>query len=181
MNSTVPWLISVDMETNSYLDRLLRHMAWANGEFIAQLARFPTQTWKLSLPNETGEEGTIDEIARHFIRSSAFYVRRLDGKEPVNPYDVPTSTEEMVQLAQFCKESDARLMQESHLPDGKTTFVHQGKVIERARSTILGQSIHHATEHRAQIASILTAHKAGRIDLDELDVWSYSDAEGLGD
>ena len=169
------------MESNSYLDRLLRHMAWANGEFIAQLARFPTETWKLALPNETGEEGTVGEIARHFIRSSAFYVRRLDGKEPTNKYEVPTRAEDMLELAQFCRESDARLREESYLPDGKTTFTRDGRLIERARSTILGQSIHHATEHRAQIASILTAHKAGRIDLDDLDVWSYSDAEGLGD
>jgi hypothetical protein len=50
----------------------------------------------------------------------------------------------------------------------------------RARSTVLAQAIHHATEHRAQIAGALAAHGIDALDLDELDVWAYGDAEGLG-
>lgn len=169
------------METNTYLDRLLRHMAWANGEFLSQLARIPAENWKLALPNEPGEEASIGEIARHFTRSSAFYVYRLDGAEPANAYDVPSTEADMLRLAHLCAQTDVRLREESLLPDVKTSFVRDGKTIVRARSTILAQSIHHATEHRAQIASILTSHKAGRIDLDDLDVWSYGDAEGLGE
>ena len=48
------------------------------------------------------------------------------------------------------------------------------------RSTIVGQAIHHATEHRAQIAAALATNGIDAIDLDELDVWAYGDAEGLG-
>jgi len=53
-----------------------------------------------------------------------------------------------------------------------------GKV--RARSTILGQAIHHATEYRAQVAAALATHGIDAINLDALDLWAYSDAEGLG-
>ena len=56
---------------------------------------------------------------------------------------------------------------------------YRGKVL-RARSTILGQAIHHATEHRAQIAGALATNGIDVIDLDALDVWAYADAEGLG-
>jgi uncharacterized damage-inducible protein DinB len=66
------------------------------------------------------------------------------------------------------------------MPEAMTTYVREGRTIVRARSTILGQSIHHATEHRAQIADILSLHGVKAIDLDEMDVWAYSDAEGLG-
>jgi hypothetical protein len=45
----------------------------------------------------------------------------------------------------------------------------------------LGQSIHHAIEHRAQIADILVMHGIKDIDLDEIDVWALGDAEGLGE
>lgn len=61
-----------------------------------------------------------------------------------------------------------------------TTFQREGKAIHRARSTILGQSIYHATEHRTQIADIFSLHGIRAIDLDEMDVWAYGDAEGLG-
>jgi uncharacterized damage-inducible protein DinB len=37
----------------------------------------------------------------------------------------------------------------------------------------LSQSIHHATEHRAQLASALEAKGFKPLDLDELDLWSY--------
>ena len=44
-----------------------------------------------------------------------------------------------------------------------------------------GPAIHHATEHRAQIAGALAAHGIDAIDLDELDLWAFGDAEGLGE
>ena len=46
-------------------------------------------------------------------------------------------------------------------------------MVKRWRSTILSQSIHHATEHRAQIASALEAKGFKPVDLDELDLWAY--------
>lgn len=52
--------------------------------------------------------------------------------------------------------------------------------LTRARSTVLGQSIHHATEHRAQIAGALVAHGVMALNLDDLDVWAFGDAEGVG-
>lgn len=52
--------------------------------------------------------------------------------------------------------------------------------LTRARSTVFGQSIHHATEHRAQIAGALVAHGVMALNLDDLDVWAFGDAEGVG-
>jgi uncharacterized damage-inducible protein DinB len=53
-----------------------------------------------------------------------------------------------------------------------------GKHMKRWRSTILSQSIHHATEHRAQLASALEAKGFMPVDLDELDLWSFESAQG---
>jgi len=50
---------------------------------------------------------------------------------------------------------------------------YEGKLVKRWRSTILSQSIHHATEHRAQIASALESKGFTPVDLDELDLWAY--------
>jgi hypothetical protein len=46
------------------------------------------------------------------------------------------------------------------------------------RSTILAQAIHHATEHRAQIAGALATNGNAAIDLDAIDLWEYADSEG---
>jgi hypothetical protein len=35
--------------------------------------------------------------------------------------------------------------------------------------------VHHATEHRAQIAGALAAHGITTVDLDAIDVWTYND------
>ncbi len=50
---------------------------------------------------------------------------------------------------------------------------YSGKLVKRWRSTILSQAIHHATEHRAQIASALEAKGFTPVDLDELDLWAF--------
>jgi len=40
---------------------------------------------------------------------------------------------------------------------------------------LVNQAIHHATEHRAQIAGALAAHGITSVDLDAIDVWSLHD------
>ena len=162
---------------NPILDRLYRHMAWANQTVLAQLKTIPTQALGLTSENE---EWSVAVIVEHFVRSAGFYVSRVTGELLPTDFKRPESHADLDQLAESCAGVDARLRELAAMPEGMTTYVHAGKTIVRARSTILGQSIHHATEHRAQIADILSLHGVKAIDLDELDVWAYSDAEGLG-
>ena len=91
----------------------------------------------------------------------------------------PTTVAELTELAARCAAIDARIRAQAAVPDGPSPSPDPGRP-GRARSTILGQAIHHATEHRAQIAGALSTHGIDAIDLDALDVWAYGDAEGLG-
>ena len=60
------------------------------------------------------------------------------------------------------------------LEDIQLEFVNaEGDQVKRWRSTILSQAIHHATEHRSQIASALEAKGFTPVNLDDLDLWSY--------
>jgi uncharacterized damage-inducible protein DinB len=159
-------------------DRLFRHMAWANATLIEQLAQLPAEALTYSSPGSA--DWSVGQIVAHFASSSGFYVARLEGTDvPIRPAP-PVTADDVRAIARLCAGSDSRLLELAALPDAMTTYVRDGKTIRRARSTILAQSIHHATEHRAQIAGALAAHGVFAIDLDELDVWSYSDAEGLG-
>ena len=56
---------------------------------------------------------------------------------------------------------------------------YSGKLVKRWRSTILSQAIHHATEHRAQIASALEAKGFISVNLDDLTVTKYEIETGL--
>jgi len=164
-------------EPNPILDRLYRHMAWANQSLLAKLKEIPSEALELSSENE---EWRVATIVQHYVRAAGFYVSRVTG-DPL-PTDVirPVTSGDLDELARRCAAFDARLRELAVMPEGMTTFVREGRTIIRARSTILGQSIHHATEHRAQIADILFLHGIKVLDLDELDVWAYSDFEGLG-
>jgi uncharacterized damage-inducible protein DinB len=69
---------------------------------------------------------------------------------------------------------DAALLEAVSLDDVQLEFTnYSGKLVKRWRSTILSQAIHHATEHRAQIASALEAKGFTPVDLDELDLWAF--------
>ena len=159
------------------LDRLFRHMAWANQLLFEQLTSVPEAALALSADND---EWSVGAILMHFVRSSGFYVARVTGDELRTDFHIPFTHRYIRELAIRCAESDARLRELAGEPEAMTTFIRDGVTIHRARSTIIGQSIHHATEHRAQIADILSLHAIRAIDLDAMDVWAYSDAEGLG-
>ena len=101
-----------------------------------------------------------------------------ESRAPRRP-SLPPWSAELTEVAARCAAIDARIRAQAAVPDGPSPSPDPGKP-GRARSTILAQAIHHATEHRAQIAGALSTHGIDAIDLDALDVWAYGDAEGLG-
>ena len=108
------------------------------------------------------------------------YAARLEGvARPEGVAPPPTTAAEVAELATRCAAYDARIRAQAALPDGVAGYSDPGSEA-RARSTIVGQAIHHATEHRAQIAGALATNGLDVIDLDALDVWAYGEAEGLG-
>ncbi|MFM2309224.1 MAG: hypothetical protein RLY87_1345 [Chloroflexota bacterium] len=158
--------------------RLFRHMAWANAQTFAILATMPEAVYAHSEP---GNDWNVGMIAAHLAEAATSYASRLDGAPYRDlPFERITSHAELVIAAAACAGADARLRQAAMLPEGMVAHRNDPQNI-RARSTVLGQSIHHATEHRAQIAGALVAHGIKALDLDALDVWALGDAEGLGE
>jgi uncharacterized damage-inducible protein DinB len=114
------------------------------------------------------------------VDAQRWYVWRL-AQDACDDSEVPTSGDAIRELAKLMATADSRIREEAALPDGITQYEREGRLITRARSTIIAQAIHHATEHRAQIADTLAAHGIMLINLDALDLWSFGTAEGLGD
>lgn len=158
------------------LDRLLRHMAWANAALIARLTELPTEALGLAAPRN---EWTVILILDHLVSAAGRYAARLEGAgRPERAASLATAAG-LAGLARDCAAYDARIRAQAVVPDGPAvSWDPDGP--SRRRSTILAQAIHHATEHRAQIAAALATNGIDAIDLDALDLWSYGEAEGRG-
>ena len=161
------------------LERLLKHMAWANQQTIAHLQALPGDALSAFATNP---EWKVSEIIRHIVESGRFYVYRITGNFPEIPGEKavePHSISDLVLLKSQAEAIDRALLECEPLEDIQVEFTnYEKKLVKRWRSTILSQSIHHATEHRAQIASALEAKGFKPVDLDALDLWSYESAKG---
>ena len=161
---------------DAYIDLLMRHMAWANQEVLGVVAGLPDSELLL-VPPGCEDDWTVGRIATHIAGSAYAYSCRVTLQTPSVPYPEPAKSSADVRAAMaLLAQADLVLREAASLPDEMLTFtLSDGTVRSRMRATILGQSIHHATEHRAQIADALTAHGKRVVDLDELDLWSFTE------
>jgi uncharacterized damage-inducible protein DinB len=158
------------------LDRLLAHMAWANQKTIEHLQTLPEDALKAFATNP---EWFAGEIVYHIVDSADHYAYRISGKPALTQPGDPCIDEvkviaDLARLKEQAAKADAMLLDCVKLEDIQLEFVNaEGEQVKRWRSTILSQAIHHATEHRAQIASALEARGFTPVNLDDLDLWSY--------
>jgi uncharacterized damage-inducible protein DinB len=156
------------------LDRLLRHMAWANAQLLARLQEQPIDALALTAPRN---EWSAGRILAHLLNAAQGYSTRLAGVTRPPDAETPTSAEELAELGARLAGADASLRAQATQPD--VLIAHPKRPGEQdLRSTILGQAIHHATEHRAQIAGALATNGNAAIDLDAIDLWEFAAAEG---
>lgn len=152
------------------LQRLLEHMGWANQRMFETLQSLPESTLSLSAWNP---EWQIGVIANHIVVASGRLIARISGEAAPAEGPAPTSMDELAALAALAAERDQRLLEMADVQDGPRVFVRYGEEVQFLASTILAQAIHHATEHRAQIADILAVNKQDVLNLDAMDLWSY--------
>jgi uncharacterized damage-inducible protein DinB len=164
------------------LNRLLAHMAWANQKTIEHLQTLPEDSLKAFATNP---EWFVAEIAHHIVDSADHYAFRISGKPALTQpgdecIDDVNVIADLARLKEQAAKVDAMLLDCVKLEDVQIEFLnYSDKLVKRWRSTILSQAIHHATEHRAQIASALEAKGFTPVNLDDLDLWSYEIETGL--
>lgn len=152
------------------LNRVFRHMAWANDRFFHQLSQLPEEAFNFSAWNP---EWTVSKVANHIVIAQGRFLTRLQKMEPFPEADFPATKIGMQQLTDKAKENDQQLLKMLDGPDEMLTFIRYGETVSYLRSTVLAQIVHHATEHRAQIADILAVNKMDVMNLDELDLWTF--------
>lgn len=152
---------------------LYRHHRWSNLTLIDFLSTLTDEQLSLTVP---GTYGSSLATIRHVISSDADYVRII----PDTP-EVPQVAEDgpfggWDELRQVADTADIALIGyvDTLTDDAFFIDVDDGVAFELTRSFLLGQIIHHATEHRSQIRTTLSAHGIAPPDIDTW-AWRKSD------
>lgn len=161
------------MADNHYLVQLLRHMNWANERMVEACRALSDDQLA---HEEVGTYGRLDETLIHLARAQGGYLKRLSDWKPTNEhrleYDEPFPGVDRIAwhlgftgawLAEIGGSASEEWMLE----------IEDDGVLERLPAWIvLLQAAHHATEHRQQIATALTALG---VEPPEPDLWAYWD------
>ena len=158
------------------MNRMLGHMAWANAKTITHLQTLPEEALSAYATNP---EWHVAEIIHHIVDSGDHYAFRISGipaltKPGDPPIDDVLAIADLARIKEQAAIVDKALLECVKLDDIQIEFVNaEDKLVKRWRSTILSQSIHHATEHRAQAVCALEARGIKAVNLDDYDVWAY--------
>jgi uncharacterized damage-inducible protein DinB len=152
------------------LTTLYSHNLWATLRLLDVCAGLTDEQLNATL---NGTFGSIRDTLQHIVSAEQSYFSRISTGKPLNrPENAPPPTiDEMISSV---RETGAGFI--AWVPNvqaGDTVEINwDGRRRDVPKTIILTQVINHATEHRAQIMTILT--QMG-IEPPELDSWSYFD------
>ena len=160
------------MSKSNTLETLFNHNLWANQQLLECCIDLTDDQLKASV---IGTYGSIQETLEHIVGSEqAYFIRISTGKQYRRPPDPPAWT--IKEMEDLLQESGQGLIEWAEKVEGNDTVLldWDGTQREVPKTIILTQAINHATEHRAQILTILTQLKISPPDLSS---WTYFDKQ----
>lgn len=153
--------------TENILARIFEHNNWANDQIMQACAKLTDE--QLDSPPQSATEGSIRQTLLHIANGQLGYLRILtlpleQRKERV---DLPFA--EIEQSLKQTGEALLKLVKEEKYPAEQLTTRDEYYV---QPWVILLQIINHATEHREQVKSMLTAMG---MEPPSIDGWDYGD------
>lgn len=152
--------------TDPTLLRAVRHNVWANLELLAFCARLETAQLAWTVP---GTYGSIHATLQHVVGAENGYLFALTGELPPGG----RLTSELVPLDHLVERERAngerieRVLGPDFDPDRVIVRRQGGTATARV---IVAQFIHHGSDHRAHVGTILGAHG---VEPPDLDVWAH--------
>jgi uncharacterized damage-inducible protein DinB len=153
--------------TDGLLNDAFAHHSWATLELIDACDSLDEHQQRTGTP---GVYGSIIETMRHLVGSDCSYLRVTSGGHPdfaADDADMAALRREMEAHASAWTELLGRDLDGDqwlvrHRPDGSETHATVG--------IRLAQALHHGTDHRSQVCTILT--NLG-VEPRAIDVWDY--------
>jgi uncharacterized damage-inducible protein DinB len=153
----------------SILVRMFEHNRWANLLAAEACAGLADAQLDATVP---GTAGSVRDTLMHIAGAEQRYVSRLSGRQPT--YGERDGWPGAETLRQALDESGRALiaLAERADPDEVLKGEYQGRPYALPVATVYVQAINHATEHRSQIATILSQQGAESPDFSG---WAWSD------
>jgi uncharacterized damage-inducible protein DinB len=158
------------------LSEAFQHHLWATETLIKHLRSLPPEALEARAP---GVYGGVLATLSHMVDADSRYLRYLEGTPPP-PKTAPDATRTLDQLADALRDQAPRwrivLARAGELD---VTLPARGERPElpHAANLLFAQALHHGTDHRSQICTILTSAGYAAPDVD---VWSYWMARRAG-
>lgn len=142
---------------NSVLTALFQHNKWANLKLLEFCENLTHEQLRATA---VGTYGDILNTLPHIIGAELRYVQRVNGKEPPTPplsRDHWPGFDELKQLARWTSDEMLQLAVSARADTLVREHWDEDKVTEEyPLASLMLQALNHGTEHRAQIATILT-------------------------
>ena len=162
--------------TKTLLDDAFAHHVWATLQVMDVCAGLEPAQLEATAP---GTYGSILDTLRHIAGADSGYLFAMTGGK-VQPIDV--EQEEQMDLAELRRRvegfvSDYRSLLATDLDPDRVVVRHRddGSETHAPLGIRLAQVVHHGTDHRSQICTILTTLG---IEPPLIDVWDYADQDG---
>lgn len=157
----------------SVLITLFKHNAWANLTLLDFCESLSDQQLDTTA---VGGFGSIRDTLQHIVDAEVSYVERVNGKLPAQPLS-RDQFPEFAQLKDAVRWASDELLQLA-LSARENTSVRQRPprmLIEYKLASLIVQAISHSTEHRTQIATIIT--QMG-MEPPDMSGWNYMEEIG---
>ncbi len=158
------------MKPSDTLTTLFKHNLWANLRLLECCAELTDEQLDTTI---LGTFGSIRDTLEHIVQAEQSYLARIStGQRYYGPVDAPPLT--IADMMDTVRTTGAGFIEWAPKTQANDTVQidWDGTQREVPKTIILTQVINHATEHRAQIMTIMT--QIG-IQPPDLDSWTYFD------
>lgn len=157
----------------SVLTTLFAHNTWANLKLLDFCERLSDEHLNTTA---IGGFGSIRETLRHIVSGEVSYVKRVNGKLPARPL-VPGQFPGFDVLRDAARWVGVELLQLALSAREDTVVQEQepGQLVQYRLASLIAQALTHSTEHRTQIATIIT--QLG-MEPPDMSGWQYMDEIG---
>ena len=151
--------------------RQLRHDVWATEKMIGRLRSLTDEQLDLTTP---GTYGTIRRTLAHIVRADEGYLHGFGlTREPLLTVSDTVAIEEIAGRLAQVKDAVERLFAAREI-DFDRRMRDERRKMDLDPWVLVTQFVHHGSDHRSQINTILSVHG---LDVPDLDVWAYATEE----
>ena len=158
---------------NDGLSDSLGHNSWSTGALLDACAGLTAEQLDASVP---GVHGGIAATFNHFLRSEGSYYKRLSGEE-TSWHATAADSMDLDDFRAWNRDLTSRWQRfvQDPFDAEKLTPIpwHDGGSRDVPAGVFLAQAIHHGTDHRSQICTILTSLG---VEPPSIGVWDYAEA-----